>query len=53
MTTMKARIVTAFNQPLQIQEVEIPKISPGKVLVKLLPQAFAILICMLCMAIGQ
>ena len=34
--TMKAAVVTAFNQPLQIQEVEIPKISPGKVLVKII-----------------
>lgn len=29
-------MVTAFNQPLQIQELEIPKISPGKVLVKII-----------------
>jgi len=34
--TMKAAVVTAFNQPLQIRELEIPKISPGKVLVKII-----------------
>ena len=34
--TMKAAVVTEFNQPLQIQEVEIPKISSGKVLVKII-----------------
>ena len=34
--TMKAAVVTEFNQPLQIQEVEIPKISSGKVLVKMI-----------------
>ncbi|OUY08311.1 alcohol dehydrogenase AdhP [Acinetobacter populi] len=31
---MKAAVVTAFNQPLEIKEVEIPKVSAGKVLVK-------------------
>jgi propanol-preferring alcohol dehydrogenase len=34
MQTMKAAVVTAFNQPLEIKEVAIPKVSPGKVLVK-------------------
>lgn len=34
--TMKAAVVTAFNQPLEIQQVEIPKVSPGKVLVKMI-----------------
>ena len=34
--TMKAAVVTEFNQPLQIQEVEIPKTSSGKVLVKMI-----------------
>ena len=36
MGTMKAAVVTAFNQPLEIKEVEIPKVSPGKVLVKVI-----------------
>lgn len=35
-STMKAAIVTAFNQPLEIQEVPIPKVSAGKVLVKVI-----------------
>lgn len=35
-TTMKAAVVTAFNQPLEIQELEIPKVSAGQVLVKLI-----------------
>lgn len=34
--TMKAAVVTAFNQPLEIKQVEIPKVSPGKVLVKMI-----------------
>ena len=34
--TMKAAVVTAFNEPLEIQQVEIPKVSPGKVLVKMI-----------------
>lgn len=34
--TMKAAVVTAFNQPLEIQQVEIPKVSAGKVLVKMI-----------------
>jgi propanol-preferring alcohol dehydrogenase len=33
---MKAAVVTAFNQPLEIQEVPIPKVSAGKVLVKVI-----------------
>lgn len=33
---MKAAVVTAFNQPLEIKQMEIPKISPGKVLVKMI-----------------
>lgn len=35
-STMKAAVVTEFNQPLQIKDVEIPKVSPGKVLVKMI-----------------
>lgn len=35
-STMKAAVVTAFNQPLEIKEVEIPKVSAGKVLVKVI-----------------
>ena len=35
-STMKAAVVTAFNQPLEIQEVPIPKVSAGKVLVKVI-----------------
>ncbi|MEB3753152.1 alcohol dehydrogenase AdhP [Acinetobacter sp. MD2(2019)] len=35
-STMKAAVVTAFNQPLEIKQVEIPKVTPGKVLVKML-----------------
>lgn len=35
-STMKAAVVTAFNQPLEIQEVAIPKVSAGKVLVKVI-----------------
>ena len=31
---MKAAVVTEFNQPLKIMEVEIPKVTAGKVLVK-------------------
>nr|WP_244939717.1 alcohol dehydrogenase AdhP [Acinetobacter guerrae] len=33
---MKAAVVTEFNQPLQIKDVEIPKVSAGKVLVKMI-----------------
>lgn len=33
---MKAAVVTAFNQPLEIKQVEIPKVSAGKVLVKVI-----------------
>ncbi|OTG86794.1 alcohol dehydrogenase AdhP [Acinetobacter sp. ANC 4558] len=33
---MKAAVVTEFNKPLQIMEVEIPKVSAGKVLVKVI-----------------
>ena len=35
-STMKAAVVTAFNQPLEIQEAAIPKVSAGKVLVKVI-----------------
>ncbi|MEB3766852.1 alcohol dehydrogenase AdhP [Acinetobacter sp. MD2] len=35
-STMKAAVVTAFNQPLEIKQVEIPKVTAGKVLVKML-----------------
>lgn len=34
--TMKAAVVTAFNQPLEIKQVAIPEIAPGKVLVKII-----------------
>jgi propanol-preferring alcohol dehydrogenase len=33
---MKAAVVTAFNQPLEIKQVEIPKVTTGKVLVKMI-----------------
>jgi len=33
---MKAAVVTEFNQPLQIKDVDIPKVSAGKVLVKMI-----------------
>ena len=33
---MKAAVVTEFNKPLQIKEVEVPKVTAGKVLVKLI-----------------
>lgn len=33
---MKAAVVTQFNHPLEIKEVEIPKVTPGKVLVKII-----------------
>ena len=36
MGTMKAAVVTAFNQPLEIKQVEIPKVTTGKVLVKMI-----------------
>ncbi|MFC3902870.1 alcohol dehydrogenase, propanol-preferring [Acinetobacter marinus] len=36
METMKAAVVTAFNQPLEIKQVDIPKVSAGKVLVKMI-----------------
>lgn len=35
-TMMKAAVVTEFNQPLVIKEVEIPKVTAGKVLVKMI-----------------
>ncbi|MCU4414973.1 alcohol dehydrogenase AdhP [Acinetobacter sp. WU_MDCI_Axc73] len=35
-STMKAAVVTEFNQPLQIKDVNIPKVSAGKVLVKMI-----------------
>ncbi|ENV80760.1 MAG TPA: alcohol dehydrogenase AdhP [Acinetobacter ursingii] len=35
-STMKAAVVTEFNQPLQIKDVDIPKVSAGKVLVKMI-----------------
>ncbi|WOE30716.1 MULTISPECIES: alcohol dehydrogenase AdhP [unclassified Acinetobacter] len=33
---MKAAVVTEFNHPLEIKQVEIPKIQSGKVLVKMI-----------------
>lgn len=36
MGTMKAAVVTAFNQPLEIKQVDIPKVTAGKVLVKMI-----------------
>lgn len=36
MGTMKAAVVTAFNQPLEIKQVEIPKVTTVKVLVKMI-----------------
>lgn len=35
-STMKAAVVTQFNQPLEIKDVEIPKVTAGKVLVKMI-----------------
>lgn len=35
-STMKAALVNEFNQPLQIKDVDIPKVSAGKVLVKMI-----------------
>ena len=35
-STMKAAVVNEFNQPLQIKDVDIPKVSAGKVLVKMI-----------------
>lgn len=32
---MKAAVVKAFGQPLEIQEVLVPEVTPGKVLVKI------------------
>lgn len=34
--TMKAAVVTAFNQPLEIKQVPIPKVTAGKVLLKII-----------------
>src|SRR5260221_10397505 len=34
MTLMKAAVVHAFGQPLQIEEVPVPEVTPGQVLVK-------------------
>jgi len=33
--TMKAAVVTAFDQPLDIREVEKPAVQPGKIVVKI------------------
>jgi propanol-preferring alcohol dehydrogenase len=33
-TTMKAAVVRAYGQPLQIEEVPVPEVPPGQVLVK-------------------
>jgi len=32
---MKAAVAVAFNQPLEIKEVPIPEVTPGKILVKI------------------
>ncbi len=32
--TMKAAVVTAFGQPLEIQEVDVPEATPGNIVVK-------------------
>ncbi len=34
MRTMKAAVVHSFGQPLQIEEVPVPEVTPGQVLVK-------------------
>jgi propanol-preferring alcohol dehydrogenase len=34
MTLMKAAVVHTFGQPLQIEEVPVPEVTPGQVLVK-------------------
>ncbi len=34
MKTMKAAVVRAFGQPLQIEELPVPEVTPGQVLVK-------------------
>jgi propanol-preferring alcohol dehydrogenase len=36
MTLMKAAVVHAFGQPLQIEEVSVPDVPPGQVLVKVI-----------------
>lgn len=36
MRTMKAAVVHAFRQPLQIEEVPVPDVPPGQVLVKVM-----------------
>ena len=33
--TMKAAVVHAFNKPLQIEEVPVPSVGPGQILVKI------------------
>ena len=34
MPTMKAAVVHAFKEPLRIQEVPVPEVVPGSILVK-------------------
>ena len=34
MATMKAAVVHAFKEPLKIQEVPVPEVVPGRILVK-------------------
>ncbi|MBR9819116.1 MAG: alcohol dehydrogenase catalytic domain-containing protein, partial [Rhodospirillales bacterium] len=33
--TMKAAVVREFGKPLSIEEVTVPKVTPGKILVKI------------------
>ena len=34
MPTMKAAVIHAFKEPLRIQEMPVPEVVPGRILVK-------------------
>lgn len=50
---MKAAVLHEFNQPLQIEEVDIPTPGPGQIVVKMQASVSVIPTCTLSKAIGQ
>ena len=51
--TMKAAVVHEFKKPLSIEEVPVPEVRPGQILVKVEASGCATLTCMRRMATGR
>ena len=53
MTKMKAAVVHSFGQPLTIEEVDVPAVPAGQVLVKVVASGVVTPTCTRLMATGR